>query len=58
MDAELLKNAWSYDPVTDTYEQKGYGSAGLKYMILTKRGLTIDPKEFSAFIREQMEGNN
>lgn len=58
LDAESLKNAWAYDPVTDKHEQKEYGSAGLKYMILTKNGLTVDPKEFSAFIREQMEKTN
>lgn len=58
LDAESLKNAWAYDPATDKYEQKEYGAAGLKYMILTKNGLTVNPKELSAFIREQMEGDN
>ncbi len=58
LDRESLKNSWSYDPVTDKHEQKVYDPAGVKYIIITKEGLTVNPKEFSSFIREQMEGNN
>ena len=44
--------------IKDKFEQKEYGPAGIKYIIITKDGLTINPKIFSAFIKEQMEENN
>jgi hypothetical protein len=58
MDAESLKNAWAYDPITDRYEQNEYGMEEIKYIILIKDGLAVDAKELSAFIKEQMEGDD
>jgi len=56
VDPESLTNLSRYDPVTDTHEDAEYNLDIPKYIILTKDGVTIDPKNLSAFIKKQMEG--
>jgi len=58
INAESLKDAVSYDPATDETVKRPYNPSGFKYIILTREGVTVDPKAFSAFIKEQMEKNN
>ena len=53
MDPESLKNVSSYDPSTDQFIHRPYEQAPIKYLIITRDGITVDPKIFSAFIREQ-----
>jgi hypothetical protein len=52
-----LKDTWKYDPVTDQSVQEVYNPAGIKYLIFTKEGVTVNPRELSAFIEEQMNRN-
>lgn len=42
-----------YDPVTDTSEETDYEPTSLKRLIFTKHGFTVNPKDFSAFIRRE-----
>lgn len=49
-----LENTWCYDPVTCTNEQKPFTLDDLQFMIFTKEGVSIDPKELSAFVEKQM----
>lgn len=56
LDPESLKNSVSYNPETQKIERTENGNNGIKYLILTKGNVTIDPKAFSTFIKEQTEG--
>lgn len=54
-DPEALRNACVYNPATGEIEQ-GISTFGtMKYVILVKNGTTIDPSEFSEFIKKAME---
>jgi len=52
LDPQSLKKICRYDPVTDTIEDAEYNPSDQKYFILTKEGVTIDPKAFSDFMAE------
>lgn len=52
------KKLWAYDTITDKMEQRPYDGTGIKYMIITKEGVSVDPKAFSQFIRNAMEGKS
>lgn len=54
---DSLKDLYYYDPATDKYEQTGYNPVTPKYLIITKEGVTVNPKELSAFIKAEMEEN-
>jgi hypothetical protein len=56
LDPESLKNSVSYNPETQKIERTENESNGIKYLILTKGNVTIDPKAFSTFIKEETEG--
>lgn len=55
MNQEQLKKSTAYNSETDTYHEKEFHPAPIKYMILTKDGVTVDPKELVRFIKEEME---
>ena len=55
MDMSSPESNVAYDPVTDKIYERAYSAEGIKYLIMTRDGVTIDPKALSAFIREQME---
>ncbi len=55
MNPDGMVNTSCYDPATDQISQRPYDPAKPKYLILTKDGVTVDPKAFSVFIRKQME---
>lgn len=46
----------SYDPESNEMKQRPFDRAGIKYMVITKEGVTVDPKAFSQFIKDAMEG--
>jgi hypothetical protein len=56
MPDETMEQLWAYNPVTNRTEQRPYDGTGIKYIIITKEGVTIDPKAFSEFIKKTMEG--
>ncbi len=49
--AEDLKNSWYYDPAKDEQVKADFNPGPTKYLVLTRAGFTVDPKEFSLFIR-------
>jgi len=55
MDPKVLENACVYDPGTGKIEQKNYHFGNTKYLILVKPGATVNPAEFSDFIKKVME---
>jgi hypothetical protein len=55
VDPEVLKNACVYDPATGKIEPKEFSFGNTKYLILVKKGMTVDPAEFSEFIKRTME---
>lgn len=57
MPDETRKHLWAYNPETDQTEQRSYDGTGIKYIIITKEGVTVDPKAFSEFIKKTMEGD-
>ena len=56
LDTNVSENTWCYDPLTDKHEQKPHNLDDLQYMVIARNGVTIDPKELSAFIDKQMNG--
>jgi hypothetical protein len=51
---ESLKNTVKYDLEKDQIQKAEFDVAGIKYLILTKGNVTVDPKALSLFIKEQM----
>jgi len=54
-DPDALRNACVYNPATGKIEQGIANFGTMKYVILVKKGMTIDPSEFSEFIKKTME---
>lgn len=46
----------AYDTTTGKFVKKIFGENQTKYIILTKPGMTVDPKELSDFIQREMGG--
>jgi hypothetical protein len=46
----------AYNSETNEMKQYSFDETGIKYIIITKEGITVDPKAFSQFIKETMEG--
>jgi hypothetical protein len=55
LDPDSIKGLWCYDPATDTYKHEQFDPANLKHLVITKEGVTVDPKELSAFIKKEMK---
>jgi hypothetical protein len=58
LDPESLKNSVIYNPETQEIQRTETETHGIKYLILTKGDVTIDPGAFSTFIKEQTEALN
>lgn len=55
LNQEELKKAAIYDSVTDTYHEKEFDPAPIKYMILVRNDVSVNPKELMRFIKEHMK---
>lgn len=55
LNAESLKNTVAYDSVNDKFYDKEFNPGPTKYIIIFRKGVTVDPKELMTFIREVME---
>ena len=58
LNPESLKNAVIYNPEKQEFQKTETDTHSIKYLILTKDDFTIDPKEFSTFIQEQIESSS
>ena len=56
LDESAHEKLVAYDTTTGEFVQKSFGENPTKYIILTKPGMTVDPKELSDFIQKEMEG--
>jgi hypothetical protein len=56
LDDSVLENLVAYDRATGEFAKKPFGQNKTKYIILTKPGMTADPKELSDFIEKELEG--
>jgi len=54
-DLNSNKKSAVYDPETGQTTIREHNPIGLKYLIISKDWVTVDPKELSTFIREHME---
>jgi len=48
----------AYDTTTGKFVNKTFGENQTNYIILTKPGTTVDPKELSDFIQNEMGGES
>jgi len=55
IDPHALENCHAYDPETDSLEKREFESIRPKYLILTRPGVIINPKEFSKFVISEMD---
>ena len=57
LDTEDLSNSCVYNPSIDEVTQNIYERGPIKFLIMTRDGVTVDPKTFSTFIKKQMESS-
>lgn len=50
-EGELANNTWYYDPAKDEKAKADFNPGPAKFLVLTRAGFSVDPKEFSSFIR-------
>ncbi len=55
LDDTILQKLVAYDTATGKLEQKTFGENKMKYIILVKEGMQVNPKELSEFIKNEME---
>ncbi len=55
LDSEDLKDTWYYDPANDVEVKADFNPGPTKFLVLTRSGFSVNPKEFSAFIRKLEE---
>lgn len=52
-DRQSLEKLSAYDPATDTIKEMEGEPESIKYLIFTKPGFSVNPKEFSEFIKSE-----
>jgi len=52
---ELKNNTWYYNPAKDEKVKADFNPGPTKFLILTRDGFVVDPKEFSMFMRKMEE---